>query len=55
MEGNSGREGEWEEKQKEKWEEKQDDVTARNCKKFQALRIEIYTRKYSYDVIGEKL
>ena len=32
---------------------KQGDVTMRNYKKLQALRIEIYTRNYSDDVIGE--
>jgi len=37
----------------EKWEEKQGDATVRNCKKLQALRIEIYARNCGYDVIGK--
>ena len=40
-------------KMEEKWEEKQGDATVRNCKKLQALRIEIYVRNCSYDVIGK--
>ena len=40
-------------KMEEKWEEKQGDATVRNCKKLQALRIEIYAYNYSYNVIGK--